>query len=255
MQKLRVHAPKLAIWIPFQGLVIVATVMRVGGWAGGRRAGGVGGRGPHGAAWPLPERWRRCHLAAGWSGPTRLLPGHPSTAVQLTGGADVRLADADAASCRDQKYSCNTGSGALVLAILQLVFLGMYACFFLFFLFRAFRDHEELPFARYRVSNLAIRLVVRARRCGDACPLCWLGKPRAGAAPLLQGRADGCGSHSWRLPPSHPLVQARHGTSAFFTTFLSVVVLTTVHFHSCWSYLDAVLGLAPVEVGPPGCLA
>lgn len=64
----------------------------------------------------------------------------------------------------------------------------------------------------------------------------------------------------WCLPPiphppthphahhTHPFLQARHVTVTFLSTLFSVVVLTTVQFQSCWSYLDSILGVAPVQV-------
>ena len=44
----------------------------------------------------------------------------------------------------------------------QLVVVGVYAAAYAFYLHRAFTDHAPLPFARYRLSNTYIRLVVRA---------------------------------------------------------------------------------------------
>jgi hypothetical protein len=43
----------------------------------------------------------------------------------------------------------------------QLLVTVLYALGYAFYLWRAFRDHAYLPYARYRLSNIHIRLMVR----------------------------------------------------------------------------------------------
>lgn len=43
---------------------------------------------------------------------------------------------------------------------MQLVFVGVYALAYGFYLRRAFKDHAALPYCRYRLSNMCIRMQV-----------------------------------------------------------------------------------------------
>ncbi|EFN52844.1 hypothetical protein CHLNCDRAFT_138296 [Chlorella variabilis] len=120
-------------------------------------------------------------------------------------GFVVRLRDrnevvADRDACESQQYDCSQPAIVQFVEGLELVLVVVYALWYAFFIWRAFLDHAVLPFARYRTSNVYIRLM------------------------------------------------ARHGIAAFVTVLFSVVMLTALHFQSCWSYLDGSLGLAPVQL-------
>lgn len=64
-------------------------------------------------------------------------------------------------------------------------------------------------------------------------------------APPAQ-RADSPPALRLRPPPRAP-TQARHGGLIFLTMVFSAVLLSSVNFTSCWSYLDGSLGMAPVQ--------
>lgn len=49
----------------------------------------------------------------------------------------------------------------------QLVAVGLYALAYAFYLRRAFKDHAALPYCRYRLSNMCIRM--QARRAPSSC--------------------------------------------------------------------------------------
>ncbi|KAL4439948.1 hypothetical protein ABPG75_002949 [Micractinium tetrahymenae] len=102
-QKLRVHAPKLLLFLPFQAMVSADLYAR------------------------LHDDWD---------------------------------AEADRAGCRGLTYSCASEPYAEVFNLLELILVGMYALVYAVYLRRAFKDHAALPYCRYRLSNMNIRMQV-----------------------------------------------------------------------------------------------
>jgi hypothetical protein len=156
------------------------------------------------------------------------------------------------------------------MCLLQMLLVCTYAGAYAFYVHRAFADHAPLPFARYRLSNTYIRLVVRNHcnaagainvvLCCCAARLLHLPLPPHPAVSPASHRPMLCMHWAMLGPTNYPslppavhaapppaALQARHAVVAFLTVLFSIVVLTVVDFNSCWSYLDGSLGIAPVQ--------
>ncbi len=96
------------------------------------------------------------------------------------------------------------------LGCLQLVGAALYTLWFLFYLRRAYQDHSQLPWARYRLSNLYIRLLVRVFLFRYAAGRVALPVPSVLAQvppmlPLMPPVAVGCASEHTLHRPAHLL--------------------------------------------------
>ncbi|PSC69206.1 alpha beta-hydrolase [Micractinium conductrix] len=68
---------------------------------------------------------------------------------------------ADQLACAGASDLCEQEDYVEVFNELEVVVVTLFAVAYTFYLLRAFRDHRQLPFARYRLSNLFIRLSAR----------------------------------------------------------------------------------------------
>jgi len=69
----------------------------------------------------------------------------------------------DGQSCRNVDYDCSYPTATLVLISLYTVSIFVYFVYYIFVVCRVFRTFYQLPYTKYRMGNLVIRMQVHLR--------------------------------------------------------------------------------------------